>query len=329
MIVPGEFVQAYNQIFPALEKLKAKSDLLLMGLANSVEGRVIQGRIKPIESVVLKADKDCLNKPFEQIDDLLAATVIVRNETFLPRVEAAVPEFFEVIDKVPRKTVRPESFIYDDLRFLLRLKPNPVDVDPELRQMKFELQIKTEMQAAASSATRELDYKTQWLSWNRTRWAGRLRALVEMVDDLLVRLAEEFGAGEPPKETYGMYAERNRIIQILLQSLDPGQIPGDRRRLAIIVESFLKECKPSVSSEELGRLLTKEEYASIRLAQSLSVTQKVFLVLFREEKLLERKGDPSSLLGKRPYLITREMVDFCPVLKEVPENRRVDLSLSR
>lgn len=194
MIVPGEFVQAYNQIFPALEKLKAKSDLLLMGLANSVEGRVIQGRIKPIESVVLKADKDCLNKPFEQIDDLLAATVIVRNETFLPRVEAAVPEFFEVIDKVPRKTVRPESFIYDDLRFLLRLKPNPVDVDPELRQMKFELQIKTEMQAAASSATRELDYKAQWLSWNRTRWAGRLRALVEMVDDLLVRLAEEFGA---------------------------------------------------------------------------------------------------------------------------------------
>jgi hypothetical protein len=68
-------------------------------------------------------------------------------------------------------------------------------------------------------------------------------------------------------------------------------------------------------------------HTAIREAISLSPAQKVFLVLFREGKLLQNPGDPSTLLGSRRYLITKEMIDLCLELRAVQQDRRIDLSL--
>jgi|SRR6266850_418579 len=328
MNVPGEFQQAYNQIVPALEKLKVQSNRLLQGVAHSVGGRLIEARIKPIESVLLKTEKDGLAKPFDEMTDLLAATIVVKNEGTILRVEEEVRKIASVFEPVSPKVGKPEEFIYDDRHVILKLIQDPGNADPELENLSLELQIKTEMRAAASSITRDLDYKSRWLVWQRKRWASRIRALVEMVDDLLVKLAEEESESDiPPTELYPSFEHRNRILRTLLECLVTDQLPEDRRRLAVTVERYLRDCNPPLPVADLRTFLLDARHTTIREASSLSPAQKVFLELFREGKLLQNAGDPSSLLGSRRYLITKEMIDLCPELRAVPQNRRIDLSL--
>lgn len=326
MTVPSGFAQAYNRVIPVLERLQAKCDLLLRGVARSVEGRYYS-RIKPPESLLMKIERDGPEKPFEEIEDLFAATIVVPNSTLVQRVDEGISELFEIVKMVPPKTRAPEEFIYDDRHLILKLRQEPGREDPELASIRFELQIKTEMQAAASAVSRELGYKTRWLSWAKARLASRIRALVEMADDLLARLVESLeDAKEPPEERYEMFANRNRIIQILEQTLAPEQMPEDRRRLAITVEKYLELCKPKTSPEELKQMIEDDKYAKVREAISLTAAGSVFIVLFMEGRLADNPADPLSLHGKRRYLITNEMIDFCPPLRQIPESRRVLLN---
>jgi hypothetical protein len=120
----------------------------------------------------------------------------------------------------------------------------------------------------------------------------------------------------------------NRIIKTLEETLEPLQLPEDRRRLAITVEKYLKTAKLGLTNnEDVGKfkeILQKVEYKIIREATSLSAAGSVFIILFREGKLAGNPPNPSGLRGR--YLITQEMVDFCPELRKVPADRRVELS---
>jgi len=330
MTVPGELERAYNRVTPALQRLQAASDPLLAGVARLVGSRRLPtSRIKPLESVLLKIERDGPEKPFEEIEDLFAATIVVPNSTLISAVEERIAELFTIADKVPPKTTKPHEFLYDDRHLILQLRQEPGREDPELASLRFELQIKTEMQAAASAVSRELTYKTRWLSWTKARMEGCIRALVEMLDGLLTTLAEsQEDIGEPPEEQYKAFVTRNKIIQILEQTLAAEQLPKDERRLAIIVNDLL--ILGNVSVEELRRMLEKEEYAAITGAYSLSAAQSVSIVLFLEGRLTTQASgqppNPRQLRGNRRYLITREMTDFCPILKDIPQHRRVHLN---
>jgi ppGpp synthetase/RelA/SpoT-type nucleotidyltranferase len=329
MNVSGEFQQGYNQILPRLEKLSTRCNTLLRGLANSVGARLIEARIKPVESALLKTEKDGLARPFEEMEDLVAATIVVRNEGLIPKVEEAVGKVFTVVRSVPPKTNKPEEFIYDDRHLIIALAQEPAEFDPELQGLLMELQLKTELRAAASTVSRELVYKSRWLQWRRIRWASRIRALVEMVDHLLDELAEDVGdENVAPAEEYPLFASRNEIIAVLVDCLGATALPQDRRRLAVTIEKYLSECRPRVTPESLRAILSNPVHSLIREAVSLSPAQKVFVVLFLEGRLLETPGRPASLVGARRYLITKEMEDLCPDLKAVPEQRRVALSLA-
>jgi hypothetical protein len=150
--------------------------------------------------------------------------------------------------------------------------------------------------------------------------------MVEMADDLLVKLA---GSQEPamlPEEQYSRFATLNQIIDALEAILAPEQIPQDRRRLAITIDELLKQCKPAVPVQDLKEVLAKPEYSRIREASSISAAGSVFIILFLEGRLTIQPGDPNSLRGSRRYLVTKEMVDLCPALGRIPQERRVDLT---
>jgi ppGpp synthetase/RelA/SpoT-type nucleotidyltranferase len=330
MTVPGELEQAYNRVRHALQRLKGVSDPLLAGVARSVGSRrPPASRIKPVESVLLKIERDGPERPFEEIEDLFAATIVVPNSTLIPKVEEEVGRLFEIVDRVPPKTKKPSEFVYDDRHLILKLQQEPGREARDLASIRFELQIKTEMQAAASAVSREFSYKTKWLSWTRARMESSIRALVEMLDGILASLAESSDSEEPAEEEYAVFANRNKIVQILEEILVSEQLPDDRRRLAVVVEDCLRLCKPKASIEDLGQILRKKEHARITQARSLSAAGSVFIVLFLEGRLTNQSAkeqpDPNRLLGKRRYLVTQEMIDFCPLLEDMPEDRRVHL----
>jgi hypothetical protein len=159
----------------------------------------------------------------------------------------------------------------------------------------------------------------------KARFASRVRALVETVDDLLRRMAAEPDPDpEQSPDAYRSFAERNNIVVRLRKWFAESELLEDRRRLAVVIEDYMKECQPPlVTLDDLSRMLSREEYRPIVEATSLSVPQKIFIILVREGSLLATRGDPSTLRGRRRYLIIREMLDVCPELRFVPADRRV------
>jgi ppGpp synthetase/RelA/SpoT-type nucleotidyltranferase len=322
MTIPSQLQSEYNRVRPTLDRLKSKCDLLLSGVATSAGGWSYS-RVKPIESLLLKIEKDGNKKPFSEINDLFGATIVVNNSLLFSNVESGLTNMFDIVDRLTPKTKRPYEFMYDDYHLIVKLKEQPGRDELELSNIKFELQLKTSMQDAASTVARELEYKPKRLSWLRGRIASRIRALVEMVDDLLDRLASQEELHEPQ---YEVFQRRNQIIEVLETTLNAQQLPTDKRRLAVIVEQYLNLCKPEVTVEQFKQMLEKDEYREIREAASLTAAGSAFLVLFMEEKLVRSKEDPASLRGKCRFLITNEMVEFCPVLRNVPKARSVLLS---
>lgn len=326
MIPPGELVEAYNRHYPDLVKLKSKVDPLLNGIAREVGGRYVKARVKPLESLLLKIERDSPELPFDEIEDLVAATIVVRNPSLLEVAEQLVGEQFQVVEEVEPRTRKPTEFIYDDRQLLLALLEEDIE-GINLPSHTFELQIKTELQAAAASISRDLDYKPRWLTWARSRLASSLRALVEMADTLLDQLAEQAdNEQKPPPQKYKPFDARNEIIRVLENNLPDEQLPEDRRRLSIIVERMLDQCEPKVTANDLENFLLKGDYEKVSNASSITAAGSVFIILVLEGRLASVPGDPESLRGRQRFLITQEMIDICPVLASTPSDRRIRLA---
>lgn len=327
MTIPSELQLAYNQITETLQTIEGRARPLLEGVAKLVGGRY-EGRIKPVASLLAKIEKDGPEHPLSDLDDLYAGRIIVPDASRIAQTEKEVARLFVVTETIRPRTRRPEEFIYDDRHLILKFKPDRGRDEATLANVAFELQIKTVMQAAAADIARPLAYKPRWLSWAKARLVSRIRATVELADDLLEKLAgEEVEGPQPPIEHYEFYARLNSIIQVLEQHLASEQIPDDRRRLAGIVDEYLKTCQPEVTLNELERILKMKEYKAICSAISISAAGAVFMVLFCEGCLLTKKADARSLRGERRFLITREMIDLCPELGAIPPERRVDLTV--
>jgi hypothetical protein len=174
--------------------------------------------------------------------------------------------------------------------------------------------------------TRALAYKTKSLSWVKTRLASRIRALVEMVDELLARIAEAPEDGEDDlSASYRLFADRNHIITVCRQCFSEAELPEDMRRLSVIVNDQLRQCQPRANIEELRALLLADSFRAIREAQSISVVDKIFIALYKANRITAdfREG---KLYGDKAYLITTEMTVLCPELAAISENRRITLS---
>jgi ppGpp synthetase/RelA/SpoT-type nucleotidyltranferase len=319
MILPGQFVQAYNRMYPVFERLRARCEPLLRGAAIDAGGRLSHSRIKAQESLFLKTEKNGPTDPFFETEDIFAATIVVPNELNVPKVEEGLKKGFVVVDRKAQRTRKPDEFVYDDIHMILRLNPEPGRSDPEIERLTIEVQIKTAMQAASSEISHDLVYKPPLLSWKKARLASRVRALVETVDDLLARIATEADT----EEDYKPFSQRNKVIGVLTEILPDPQLPTDRRRLAIIIESYLRDCQPPISIDELATMLRNPVHATLVQAASLSPAQKIFMILIKEGSLLATAGDLTSLRGERRYVISEEMLTLYPELRAVPEERRV------
>ena len=322
MIAPSALQKLYNEITALMVEFKVRAETLLRGAARAAGGRFVEGRIKPIESLLLKLHKDAHQSALAAMDDLFAATIIVPNTTCIPLLRNELRANFIIERESEVKTNRPEEFIYDDLHLFLRL--NIPLLEERFSKIIFELQVKTEMQFASAMVTRALAYKTRSLSWIKTRLASRIRALVEMVDELLARIAETPEEGEDDHSaSYRLFADRNRIISVCRQCFSEAELPEDMRRLSVIVNDQLRQCQPISNIEELKTLLLAESFRPIREAQSISVVDKIFIALYKANRITAdfREG---RLHGDKAYLITNEMTALCPELAAVP--RTVALS---
>ena len=114
------------------------------------------------------------------------------------------------------------------------------------------------------------------------------------------------------------YQNRNKIIELLKDIWSAEKLPVDLRRASIIIEEYLRLAEAKV--EDLSNWLKGDKYNKIVGAVSITPCQIILIILFLEKAAFLKKVRRVN----RRLLITDEMIDICPELKNI-ESPYVDL----
>lgn len=148
----------------------------------------LEWRTKGIESLSEKLETGRF-KNWDDVDDLVAFTVVVPTASHEPDVLAFIGSVFDLVLVRGRDQLAkpPDVFRFDATRCYCRIprvEPQP-DLEPRAFELTFEVQVKTAFEHAWSVVTHDLVYKTDDVSWAKRRLAAQLKAMVEQIDALV------------------------------------------------------------------------------------------------------------------------------------------------
>jgi len=308
MIIPRAVEAFYSKIAESLNVLKYNIDQALGNIADPLHIIYVPARIKPKESLMAKIEKEGYKDPSEDIEDLVACRLIVKSNSDIDEILEKIEGIFN-IEKRNFRSFRPSEFIYDDIQLILSFKDSPFISNKEILGKKFELQIRTGLQDALAEVIRSEIYKTATLTWQKERTASELRANLELVDVILSDFLKISAIQE--EKDYKPYQQRNEIIKLFKDMWSAEKLPEDLRRASIIIEDYLRLAEAKV--EDLSNWLNLDKYSNIVKAVSITPCQIILIIFF-----LEKGAFLNNVRRQNRYLlITDEMIDICPELKEI------------
>jgi len=314
MLLPGSFKTAYEAIIQDLEKGVDYVRSRLNAELAEFRPVVIQVRRKEAESLYAKLQKGDAATVFD-VEDLIAARGVFLHTTEAQDAMTTTERVFPPIETKNVEAGKPTDFRYQQPHLICHLPSDYLARHPNLSQLKIEIQFTTYVQHALQESTHDVIYKGQRFSWREHRLDGRLRGLLEIVDDVLANVSSVANVEDEP--TYELFDGRNKIIDAAKESFSGTSLPEDMRRFAITVEGILQsaEITPAELVEFMGR------HTDIAQAFSLTPVDKVLGVALRErrEKLLTKSR-------RRLFLVTPELETVVPEAKLIPADRRVQVS---
>lgn len=218
-------------------------------------------RLKSPESFALKVEAGLFEENLI-IDDFLACLIVVRNFAEIQSAVEFVQAHFNLVNRRPEddsKTTRnPKDFSFDDLRLYCTAKPVEYLPDHPRSKIIFEIQIKTFLQHAWAVATHDLTYKTDEVSWAKTRIAHQIRAMLEHAELSIEQVKELAGSALVAKQ-YADFEDLAKIIASLRTHWTQEALPKDLLRLARNTRSVIKIF--GISLNELNEQLAEETAA--------------------------------------------------------------------
>ncbi len=134
-------------------------------LAESLKMREIQysyvsSRAKKLESFAEKMDRKNYSSPLDQITDLAGARVVYLYPSDRPRIEKAIEEDFEVIERVEKTPGQDSQFGYMAMHFLVKLGPRSSGARyDDIKHLICEIQVRTVLQDSWAVLDHHLSYK--------------------------------------------------------------------------------------------------------------------------------------------------------------------------
>lgn len=319
MIIPKTIEAFYGRMGDSLHVLKSNIDPILKNLADSLHIGYVDARIKPKGSIMAKIEKEGYENPADEIEDLVACTLIVDKTSEIDTVKKLIEQNFNIEDEKSKRSRSPNEFIYDAVHLILSFKDTPFLRNKDILGKKFELQIRTGLQHAIDKIMREEIYKTDVLTWQKDRTASEIRANIELLDLLLDSFPEIAELQE--EREYEPHKSRSTIIRLLKDTWSAEKLPEDLRRASIIIEDYLKLAEAKV--EDLANWLKLGAHKGKVEAVSITPCQIILIILFLENKNKFLAGVRKI---NRRLLITDEMIDICPELKEIDTAYRVNIN---
>ncbi|MDT0265576.1 RelA/SpoT domain-containing protein [Streptomyces sp. DSM 44915] len=273
----------------------------------------IQVRTKSTESVFAKLQKGDYGDLWE-IEDLIAARAVLLHPTDIKAAIDRVRLMLQFLDAKNIDAGRPSDFRYQQPHLISMFPSDYIERHPEVSRVKLEIQFTTYIQHALQESTHDVIYKGERFSWREARLDGRLRGLLEIVDDVLANISNMAQVDSDP--SYEIFDKRNEIIDAARSIWRQDQLPSDMRRFAITVEGLLSAS--GVSIREFIELCGR--HCDLIEALSLSPVDKTVGVLLRERYDQLLRG-----IKKRRILISSELEDLVPEARRWPKEKRVVL----
>ncbi len=239
-----EAICRYRDLRPDYQLLSDHLEKVLLSMAQ-VRGMypIVTARAKSLESFAEKIQrpgKDYID-PVTEITDLCGVRVIVHTLDQVDAMAAAVRDQFEIDlrrseDKRERLAYR--EFGYLSTHYIIQLKKQP-HIEGELPEtlqrlatLKAELQLRTVAQHLWADVYHELGYKNEFkLPPLYERQFGRIAALLEVCDKVLLDIKSAMGAYESTYRTYMDDQELEALVEQLgmLLRVDPENVRAVHR----------------------------------------------------------------------------------------------------
>ena len=157
----------YSKRKRGYEKLKNEIIYILEDKlkAANIPYHMIDGRIKELESVIAKAQRNAPGQEFEDIDkiiDICGVRIICLFLSDIEKIELLIDESFDVEDKDDKMLSKPESeFGYLSVHYVGKL---PSDFSGprynDIKDLRFEIQVRTIAMHSWATISHYLDYKS-------------------------------------------------------------------------------------------------------------------------------------------------------------------------
>lgn len=217
-----------------------------------------ESRIKELESFAQKLEtgRFCEMTIFH---DVFAGRIVVENILEIHNLKTLLKKHFEFVESKPpssKKTMKePSDFQFDDLRLYFKWPYKGMRAEEELvKDLVFEIQVKTFLQHAWSIATHSLIYKGNDVNWTLHRVAFQIKAMLEHAE-MSIGEAKNLAESKLLPIENPRFKKYAQIQELLEKYWYEEQLPTDRTRLVTNLETLLKEINMKV--QEYKELLNK------------------------------------------------------------------------
>ena len=279
------FVQLGDIVSGMLKKALSDSEMDIMAVEHRIkEEQSLEGKLE------LKGEK---YKTLDDITDILGARIICFFSDDVDKVASLVEGMFNIdwgnsVNK--RNSLTPDSFGYLSLHYICRL-PKDSKYSKELKNKRFEIQIRSTLQHTWAEISHSLGYKSEFgVPKKITREMSRVAGLLEIADDQFISIRDDIHRyGEEVEQllqqgklgevlidlvTLTQYLEHNENITAFSNELIT--MSGARRRKfspEIYVEQLNFLGKKTIGDIELMLLDNKEK--ALKLARHTFESNKL------------------------------------------------------
>lgn len=180
------FIKLGNIVSGILKNKLKQADIDIMAVEHRIkEEQSLEGKLE------LKGEK---YKKLDDITDILGARVICFFSDDVDKVASIVESLFDIdwansVNK--RNQLSPEAFGYLSLHYICRLHANS-KYPEELKNKKFEVQIRSTLQHTWAEISHDLGYKSEFgVPKNITRELSRVAGLLEIADDQFINIRND------------------------------------------------------------------------------------------------------------------------------------------
>lgn len=275
-------------------------------------------RLKEQESFALKIETGRVADP-RRMEDFFACTIVVPTLAQVSVAEHVLEELYVVTSRRPSNDEdthkKASDFVFDDLRVYLKCRASETGRNDDLKELIFEVQIKTILQHAWGIASHDLIYKTDNVSWPKERIAFQVKAMLEHAEIAIAeaeRLSDSPAISKKDKET----SSTLEIIQIIRRFWTVERLPRDIKRLAESSLSVLKACE--IRANELEDILRTEKQRIGVLPANLSPYAFLIQALAHSNRL-DFRAKLNSSKNRRTKILVHSDMDLPSWMQEPHE----------